>query len=79
MYYTHAITQVVHDAVDWILETTKMAAYAKYENVSTVLVALFGLVWLVTRLIYFPLHIIRSCYSDSLTIFDEEGRLHESF
>jgi len=68
-----SLVLVVHDAVDWILESTKMAAYARYDNVSTVMVSLFGIVWLVTRLIYFPLHIIRTCYWDSLIVFEEEG------
>ena len=64
---------MTHDAVDWILESTKMAAYAKYEFVSTVFVALFGAVWFVTRLLFYPLHIIRTCYWDSLQVLEEEG------
>lgn len=38
-----------------------------------VLVALFGSVWFGTRLVIFPLHIIKNCYKDSLQIFAEEG------
>jgi len=68
-----SLVLLLHDAVDWILESTKMAAYAKYETVSMVLVACFGSVWFGTRLVVFPVYIIKSCYTDSLTIFAEEG------
>jgi len=68
-----SLVLAIHDAVDWILESCKMAAYAKFDNASMVLVALFGSVWFGTRLVIFPAHIIRSCYWDSLQIFKEEG------
>lgn len=64
---------VLHDAVDWILESTKMAAYAKWDKTSMVLVALFAIVWFGTRLVVFPIYIIKSCFTDSLIIFAEEG------
>lgn len=68
-----SLVLVLHDSVDWIIESTKLAAYTKYENASMVLVALFGTVWFTTRLVIFPLHVIRSCYVDSLATMAAEG------
>jgi len=63
----------LHDAVDWILESCKMSSYSKYETLSTVMVCLFGLVWFVTRIVIFPLYIIKSAAFDSISIFEQEG------
>ena len=54
-----------------------MAAYSKFESLSTCLFALFAFLWLSTRLIFFPLRIISSCVDDRLRVFEEEGVVNE--
>lgn len=51
---------VIHDAADCILDGTKAVKYAKYDNLCTVLFAIFLAVWIGTRIIIFPLWILRS-------------------
>lgn len=49
---------VIHDAADCILDGTKAAKYAKYD--CTAMFAIFMIIWIATRIIIFPMWIIRS-------------------
>lgn len=52
------ITLFIHDCSDGFLESAKMANYAKRQNLSTGIFVIFTLVWIATRLIFFPWKII---------------------
>jgi len=67
----------LHDVVDPVLQATKMAVYIKFKTLSTILFALFAVLWFSTRLVYFPLRIIHTCVRDRVDIFRIEGVVDE--
>ncbi|CAG9770788.1 unnamed protein product [Ceutorhynchus assimilis] len=56
---------VVHDSADIFLEAAKMAKYSGYQKVCDVIFAIFTLLWIVTRLGFFPFWIIRNTSIDA--------------
>ncbi|KAJ8314135.1 hypothetical protein KUTeg_008696 [Tegillarca granosa] len=56
---------VVHDAVDYWMEAAKMAKYCDAQKLCSVLFAIFGVVWFITRLVIYPL---KGCWFSLLTI-----------
>ena len=69
--------QLLHDVVDPVLQSTKMAAYSKRGTLSTVLFAVFALLWFSTRLLLFPLRVISSCSSERVDVFKAAGVVNE--
>lgn len=59
---------LLHDVGDVFLQYAKLAKYAKRETTATVGFLIFLCVWFVTRLWYFPAHIIRSSYYEPIEI-----------
>eukprot|EP00271_Cylindrocystis_brebissonii_P002187 TRINITY_DN1257_c0_g1_i3.p1 TRINITY_DN1257_c0_g1~~TRINITY_DN1257_c0_g1_i3.p1 ORF type:complete len:302 (+),score=54.02 TRINITY_DN1257_c0_g1_i3:759-1664(+) len=55
-----AIVVAIHDLSDVFLELAKLNRYLDSEFGATVFFALFALSWLLLRIIYFPVHIIRA-------------------
>lgn len=47
----------LHDCADVWLEAAKLANYAKIQKVCDVLFAIFGLVFFLTRLVYYPIYV----------------------
>ncbi|GMH45791.1 hypothetical protein BSKO_13754 [Bryopsis sp. KO-2023] len=60
------MTFLLHDVCDVFLQLAKLAKYAKQENAATGGFLVFLCVWTGTRLYYFPLHIIRSAYFETI-------------
>ncbi|XP_050302101.1 ceramide synthase 6 [Anthonomus grandis grandis] len=56
---------VVHDLADIFLEGAKMTKYAGYQKVCDVIFAIFTVIWIVTRLGFFPFWIIRNTSIDA--------------
>ncbi|OZC05580.1 Longevity-assurance protein [Onchocerca flexuosa] len=54
-----------HDIADIFLELGKLCRYAKWETALPIFFAIFAIVWIITRLIYFPFFIIRSILRDA--------------
>ena len=50
---------LLHDVSDIPLELAKASKYANMETLTNTFFAIFFLVWVLSRLVYFPLHIIR--------------------
>lgn len=50
----------VHDAVDYFLEGAKMAVYCKCSTLRDGLFVAFAVVWVLTRMIFYPFWILRS-------------------
>lgn len=57
-----------HDINDVFMEVAKLSKYAKREDVANVLFAVFVLSWFASRMFYFPLWIIRSAWSEPITV-----------
>lgn len=55
-----SLVVALHDASDVFLELAKLSNYSQFELGATLNFALFALTWLVLRILYFPLHVIRS-------------------
>ncbi|CAF0983971.1 unnamed protein product, partial [Didymodactylos carnosus] len=53
-----SLVLVIHDCGDYWLESAKMAKYARAQRVCDTLFVIFALVWLVTRLCYFPYKVL---------------------
>jgi len=58
----------VHDAVDYWMEGAKMANYMKYGKLCDALFVIFTIVWFFTRILIFPLRILRTSYFESSDI-----------
>jgi len=72
-----SVILLLHDVVDPVLQSTKMAAYSKRVTLSTVLFAVFALLWFSTRLLLFPLRVISSCSSERVDVFAAAGVVNE--
>ena len=68
-----SLVLVVHDAVDWLLEISKLTNYAKWERLCEVCFVCFASVWFASRLVYFPLVVIRSCLFEATATLEEQG------
>ncbi|XP_027699952.1 ceramide synthase 4-like [Vombatus ursinus] len=56
------LVMLLHDVSDIFLETSKMIAYAKWKQAQNIIFILFGLVFFVSRLIFFPTKVIYNFY-----------------
>ncbi|KAM3728832.1 Ceramide synthase hyl-2 [Dirofilaria immitis] len=54
-----------HDIADIFLELGKLCRYANWNTALTIFFIVFAVVWIITRLIYFPFFIIRSILFDA--------------
>jgi len=58
-----------HDVSDIFLESAKLCIYAKINVLPDILFALFGIVFFVSRLIYFPFWILDTTWNRSMAMF----------
>uniref|UniRef100_A0A0R3RUV4 TLC domain-containing protein n=1 Tax=Elaeophora elaphi TaxID=1147741 RepID=A0A0R3RUV4_9BILA len=63
-----------HDMADVFLELGKLCRYAGWKTVLTCVFVAFMVVWIVTRLIYFPFFIIRSILFDAPVLIQADYR-----
>ncbi|VBB32392.1 unnamed protein product [Acanthocheilonema viteae] len=63
-----------HDIADVFLELGKLCRYAGWKTVLTCVFLTFMVVWIVTRLIYFPFFIIRSILFDAPILIQADYR-----
>jgi hypothetical protein len=60
------VIMFLHDVCDPLLELAKLTKYAKFESLTNSFFVLFMLTWIVMRIVYYPLWVIRSvlfeCY-----------------
>eukprot|EP00062_Callorhinchus_milii_P026610 gi/632988923/ref/XP_007883370.1/ PREDICTED: ceramide synthase 5-like [Callorhinchus milii] len=63
-----AIVLLLHDAADIFLELAKMANYAKWQRLCNTFFLLFAVVFIVTRLIIYPIKSVRSVFYESWEI-----------
>ena len=68
-----SLVLIVHDAVDWLLEISKLTNYAKWERLCEACFVAFASVWFASRLVYFPLVVIRSCLFEATATLEEQG------
>ena len=57
-----------HDINDVFMEVAKLCKYADRGSLSNVIFLLFMVSWFASRMFYFPLWIIRSAWSEPLTV-----------
>jgi len=63
-----ALVLVVHDCGDYWLESAKMAKYARAQKICDILFFIFALVWLITRLCYYPYKVLYTTTFEELEI-----------
>ncbi|XP_070567073.1 ceramide synthase 6-like isoform X1 [Ptychodera flava] len=63
-----ALVIVVHDCSDILLEAAKMTNYGKCQKICDFLFLCFGIVFFITRLVIFPLHVLKSSAVESREI-----------
>ena len=63
---------LLHDCDDVLIELSKIFVYTKQETAKTVCFAIFTLLWISTRVVIYPLHVIRGTLVDSLV---EAGKM----
>ena len=68
-----SLVLIVHDVVDWLLEISKLTNYAKWERICEACFCVFASVWFASRLVYFPLVVIRSCLFEATATLEEAG------
>ncbi|KAM9321472.1 ceramide synthase 5 isoform 1-T1 [Gastrophryne carolinensis] len=56
---------VLHDASDFLLEAAKMANYAKYQRLCNTFFMMFGLMFVITRLVIYPTWILNTTMFES--------------
>lgn len=59
---------VIHDSADIFLEAAKLTKYSGYQKLCDVIFAIFTVLWIVTRLGFFPFWIIKHTSIDAPTI-----------
>ncbi|XP_048878788.1 ceramide synthase 5 [Brienomyrus brachyistius] len=62
------LVMCVHDASDFLLESAKLANYAKYQRLCDSLFVLFGMVFVTTRLVIYPFWILNTTLFESWAI-----------
>ncbi|XP_064647650.1 ceramide synthase 5-like isoform X4 [Lineus longissimus] len=63
-----SLVLVVHDAVDYWMEGAKMAKYIRKQKICDAMFVVFAVVWFVTRLVIFPIWIMRYSLFEAHTI-----------
>lgn len=61
---------LLHDANDVLMEAAKLAKYSKKDNLSVCCFAAFTVAWLLLRLLFFPLLVIRSTLFELPKVID---------
>jgi ceramide synthetase len=61
---------LLHDACDVLMEGAKIAKYCDREDLATVLFGSFSVAWLLLRLMFFPLVVIRSTIYESYKVVE---------
>ncbi|CAC5422547.1 CERS5_6 [Mytilus coruscus] len=59
---------VIHDAVDFWLEGAKCAKYAGFQKICDAGFAIMGIVWFVTRLVIYPLKVLKTSWFECKSI-----------
>jgi ceramide synthetase len=59
------LIMLLHDSCDVLMEGAKIAKYCNMEDLATVLFGGFTVAWLLLRLMFFPLVVIRSTINES--------------
>jgi len=62
---------LIHDIADVPLELTKICIYANKQRMGKVGVTILAVTWVLTRLVIFPLHILRSAIYETNLFFKE--------
>lgn len=68
MTRTGTVILLLHDAADIFLELAKMANYAKWQKLCNIIFLMFAVVFIVTRLVIYPIMSIRSVFFESWEI-----------
>ncbi|XP_008550481.1 ceramide synthase 6 [Microplitis demolitor] len=63
-----SLVLVVHDCADIFLEAAKMAKYANYQKTCDAIFCIFTILWLITRMVIYPMWIIYSTSVSAPTI-----------
>ena len=74
-----SVIMVLHDISDVPVDLSKLANFVKWKTTTTVCFVSMCLVWLATRLGFFPLVVIRSTLFDTLLLINEEHMEPELF
>lgn len=72
-----SIVVALHDVSDVFLEMAKLNKYLEVEVGATVFFALFAVSWLLMRILYFPMYIIRSTSYEVLQVLDKANHEKE--
>ncbi|XP_052791406.1 ceramide synthase 5-like isoform X2 [Mya arenaria] len=59
---------LIHDCADFWVEAAKLAKYAKAHRLCDILFAVFAIVWFITRLLLYPLKILKASWILSVEI-----------
>lgn len=59
---------ILHDISDVLFEIAKQLIYRRRETDANIVFALWVLSWIITRLIYFPLHVIRGAVWGTISV-----------
>lgn len=57
---------LVHDVCDVFMEAAKLCRYINWNQTSTILFGIFVVLWILMRVIYFPLWLVRSAMRDTI-------------
>ncbi|XP_062843202.1 ceramide synthase 5 [Trichomycterus rosablanca] len=68
-----SLVMCVHDTSDFLLETAKLANYAKYQRLCDFVFVVFGAAFFVTRLIIYPFWVLNSTMFESWEIVGPFG------
>lgn len=72
-----SIVVALHDVSDVFLEMAKLNKYLEVEVGATIFFALFAISWLLMRILYFPMYIIRSTSFEVLQVLDKSAHERE--
>lgn len=72
-----AMVLLLHDCCDILIELAKVCVYTKAETAKTVMFAAFTILWIATRVVYYPLHVIKCTLFDSLVLAERHGVNHQ--
>lgn len=64
---------LLHDYSDVLIELAKVFAYMRLEIVKSLVFAMFALLWVSTRVVVYPMHLMRATLFDSLEHAAEVG------
>lgn len=59
---------LLHDINDVFMECAKMARYTDAKVAPNVIFGIFTVTWILTRLVYFPVYVLRSVWSEPIDV-----------